>query len=460
MSDLRGLLDMPRHHRRLTASRKELRALQESGLRRLLAVAKRASPFHARRLRNIDPDRFELDDLPQLPSMTKADVLDNFDEIVTDSRVTLDGAFAHVREHGGGELMLDEYRVVTSAGSSGRVCVWIYDRRAWRELQAANLRMSVRDHLRHPLDLLRKQTIAVVAATTDSHLSIQAARGFGNRFVELVEFPVSTPLPELASRLEALQPGTLSGYPSILAELARASLQGALRIHPRRVVTSAEPLLAPQRAAVEEAWGLTIANVWAASEGGSLAVGCFLAPGMHLSEDQILFEPLREDGTPCEPREPACKLFITNLFNHAFPLLRYELDDGIALTDEPCACGSTLRRIEDMQARFEELFDYGDGIKLHMHEVRTTLYRLETAMVDYQVFQTRRGLRVVLRARAGANITAVEDELRERLRSHGIAHPEVAVDLDAPLRRLPSGKLERYVPLQSEGLQRDEQLRA
>lgn len=455
MSDFSALTTMPQHLRRLKMAPEKLRALQESRLRKLLRLAKKHSTFHADRLGSLDPEGFRLEDMHQLPRMTKPDVLDNFDHIVTDPRITMKGAFDHLRQHGGDALMFDRYKVVTSAGSSGRVGVWVYDRQGWRDLQAANMRMSIRDYVHHPLDLLHKPTIAVVAAANNSHLSVQAAQGFSNGFVRLLEIPVSAPFREIIARLEETQPLTLSGYPSVLAELARASLEGSLSIRPRRVVTSAEPLLQEQRATMEQAWGITVANVWAASEGGPLAVGCFQEAGMHLTEDQIIFEPLSEDGTACPPGQPADKVLITNIFNHALPLIRYELEDRITLIDRPCRCGSTLRRIADIQGRFDELFDYGHGIKVHTHVFRSALYQLESNMTDYQIFQTKRGVRIILRTKGRIDVSGVEAELAQRLRSQGLHDPEVLVDLDAELRRLPSGKLKRNVPLGFEGLEDD-----
>jgi phenylacetate-CoA ligase len=45
-------------------------------LRALLARAIDGSPFHAARLAGIDPARFELADLPQLPVTTKAQMME------------------------------------------------------------------------------------------------------------------------------------------------------------------------------------------------------------------------------------------------------------------------------------------------------------------------------------------------------------------------------------------------
>ena len=57
-------------------------------LRALLATRVERSPFHARRLAGIDPGRFELGQLAELPVMTKEQMMASFDELVTDRRLT------------------------------------------------------------------------------------------------------------------------------------------------------------------------------------------------------------------------------------------------------------------------------------------------------------------------------------------------------------------------------------
>jgi phenylacetate-coenzyme A ligase PaaK-like adenylate-forming protein len=56
---------------------------QRARLRRLLAHAVAHSPLHAKRLAGIDPATFELADLPELPVMTKADMMDRLDDVFT-----------------------------------------------------------------------------------------------------------------------------------------------------------------------------------------------------------------------------------------------------------------------------------------------------------------------------------------------------------------------------------------
>jgi phenylacetate-CoA ligase len=111
---------MSGHIARLGWSAPQLAGWQRERLRALLARAIDRSPFHASRLAGIDPARFELADVPRLPVMTKAQMMERFDEVVTDRRLTRDLVDRHIAgstaEPG---LLLGDYVCLVSGGSSG-----------------------------------------------------------------------------------------------------------------------------------------------------------------------------------------------------------------------------------------------------------------------------------------------------------------------------------------------------
>jgi hypothetical protein len=70
--------------------------LRDQRLRALLRTAKARSPWHAKRLAGVDVDAVTGADLAALPTMTKTDVMEHCDEVVTDRRLTLELAEAHL----------------------------------------------------------------------------------------------------------------------------------------------------------------------------------------------------------------------------------------------------------------------------------------------------------------------------------------------------------------------------
>src|SRR5688572_20556926 len=74
---------------RLSWSRAQILAHQRVRLRELVAHAAAHSPFHARRLARLDIDSLDPEDLSRLPVMTKTQMMNEFDDVVTDRRLNL-----------------------------------------------------------------------------------------------------------------------------------------------------------------------------------------------------------------------------------------------------------------------------------------------------------------------------------------------------------------------------------
>jgi hypothetical protein len=129
---------MPEHIGRLGWDAGQLAACQRDRLRALLARAIAGSPFHARRLRGVDPDRFELADLARLPVMTKAEMMQNFDAATTDRRVTRDLVERHLaRAVTNPSLLLGDYVVLVSGGSSGQRGLFVQTADEYAEFAAS-----------------------------------------------------------------------------------------------------------------------------------------------------------------------------------------------------------------------------------------------------------------------------------------------------------------------------------
>ena len=80
--------DLLAHYDELIArtswDRERIRDHQRARLRPLLRHAATRSRFHAERLRGVDVDSIEPDDLTALPVMTKSELMERFDDVVTD----------------------------------------------------------------------------------------------------------------------------------------------------------------------------------------------------------------------------------------------------------------------------------------------------------------------------------------------------------------------------------------
>ena len=120
---------LPAEIEKVTWPLERLWALRDERLRALVQHAKAHSPWHADRLAHVDANTLDGGDLSAIPVMTKADLMANWDDIVTDRRLTLEMATDHlvrIATEGHG-FLLDEYVVLATGGTSGTRSIFVMD---------------------------------------------------------------------------------------------------------------------------------------------------------------------------------------------------------------------------------------------------------------------------------------------------------------------------------------------
>ena len=439
---------MPEHVQRLGWPASRLRAEREQKLRALLRIAIERSPWHRRRLAGLDPDTATEASLGRIPPMTTGDLMAHWDEIVTEPRLRLDLVEKHLAGLTGDAYLLGEFHAVASGGSSGQRGVFVYGWDAWATAHAGFLRPLVRETMTAPDMAGAPGRAAVIAAQHPAHMSAALAETFAGSAAEVRSFPVTLPVAEIVAGLNQWQPAMLLGYPTALALLAAEARAGRLRIVPRRVIASSEPLLPETRQALEQAFGAPVANMYGTSEAGPMAVGCWRGTGMHLCDDLVIVEPADQGGRPVPPGTASARVYVTAPANPVLPLIRFELTDQVTVTGTACPCGSAHTLIADVQGRLEDAFRYPGGATIHPHVFGSALRR-DAGIVTYQVRQTPAGAEV-LAVGAPGDPAGLESALVSELRRHGLADPAVTVrTVDEP-GRLASGKTRRFIPLAPE----------
>jgi phenylacetate-coenzyme A ligase PaaK-like adenylate-forming protein len=414
-------------------------------LRQLVRLAIDRSPWHRERLAGIDMAGLDEVSLRELPPMTKTDLMENFDRIIVDDRLSLPLVNDYLQTVNTGSYLLDGYTAVTSGGSTGERGVFVYDWEGWATFWVSGLRYLMRAKRTDPEFAGRPLVLGWVAAAHFTHGTAALARTFDCPDFVSVRLPVTLPTQEIVAGLNAAQPQILMTYPSALHVLSHEACAGRLRIAPWRILSFSEPLLPEIRSAAEAAWSTRIGNLWGASEGGCISTPCDRA-GSHLNEDLVIVEPVTEDGRPVPPGERAAKVYLTNLFNRTLPLIRYEITDEVTMLTEPCGCGSAFRRVADIQGRLDDVFVY-DGRSVHPHLLRSVLGS-HAGVVEYQVRQTADGADVAVRCCSRVDLDRLEGELAEVLAGAGVSRPVLHVRAVERLER-DSGpaKLRRFVPL-------------
>jgi phenylacetate-CoA ligase len=443
VADLAVLL--AEHVQRLRWPADRLRQERRDRLRDLLRVARASSPWHRERLAGVDPDGFEEADLAALPPMTKDDLMANWDRVVTDRRLTLGLVEGHLAGLESDAYLFDEVHAVASGGSTGRRGIFAYGWREWAVAYAGFLRPAVWDRAVTPELAAVPMRFAMIGARDAVHMTSAMPQTFASPMADVARFPVTQPIDQMVAGLNAWQPLTIMGYPSMLALLAVEARAGRLRILPRRIITTSEPLLPEVRRALTETFRAPVANMYGTSEAGPVGVGCFRGPGIHLSDDLVIVEPADLAGNPVPPGVRSDKVYLTAVANPTLPLIRFELTDQVTFLDTPCPCGSAHQLIADVQGRLDDVFTYPGGQVVHPHVFAAQLRR-DPRIVEYQVRQTPAGAEVLV-VGAPADPAALARALEAELARLGVGGPAVEVRLVDQLERQATGKVRRFLPL-------------
>ena len=433
---------MEDHITRLDWQREQIDRFRDQRLRMLLGYARERSPFHARRLADLDPARATVADLAAVPIMAKSDAQECWDDIVTDpglSRERAESVLAHQEWY---SYTPDDYQVFSSGGASGVRGVYVWEWQFFVSVACLAWRTQARSERREtPLGPTR---LAVLEAGTPPHAStplfdVPTAAG-----METVVIAAGAPFNEVLAAVAAARPTHLVGYPSVIGRLARAALAGELACHPVRVSTNSEPLLAEDRQAIAEAWHAPLHNLWGSTEIGVQAVGCGLGEGLHICEDEVVLERVDGNGAPVGPDEPAARTLATGLANRTFPFIRYDLGDEVTLLPGPCECGSAFMRVDDIGGRRDDDFRYGSI----MVPAITFRYVLGTDphVSEYQVTQTATGADILTVGHP--DVDTLTTSVAAALHRCGLPNPAVDIRIvDRIPRNQASGKLKRFIAL-------------
>ena len=239
--------------RRLRWDAGRLAAERERRLRELLLWAADRSPFWRARLAGRELATFTEADLPSLPILTRAEMMEEFDRLVTVPGLTLARVTEHV-EHLDADRYLDgEYRAIKTSGATGTEALHVYGSDAYVTfvMQGSRWWTGRRGEVsgRGPGEVFscspRHESGGFHAFTFESGGPPSHC------------FSGTMPLPDLVAGLNAAEPPVeeLQGWPSIIRLLALEAQAGRLTVAPTWVSVAGEVCTPPVREAVRAAWG-------------------------------------------------------------------------------------------------------------------------------------------------------------------------------------------------------------
>lgn len=345
----RFLRDLRRVRARERWSRERMLAFQAAELRRVRADAMAHSPFYREHHRGLADTP-----LASLPTVSKLQIMERFDDVVTDRRIRRADVWAHMRAAATtGDPYLGRYRIVTSSGSSGEVTIALADPVEHIYNLVAASRGRAFGGL--PWNPLRPRKVAEVVGMMPWLGSAQFARTEKSRFAPLLHLDAGDRTDRIVAQLNAWQPEILEGYTSIIGVLADEQIAGRLRIAPKMIGTGGETMTPEIRRRTREAWSIDPFDYYGTAEGGTHAVECWEGRRMHVMDDMLVLEIVDDDNRPVPAGELGSRVLVTTLWRTTQPFIRYEITDAVRMAPDPCVCGRPFAVIDEIRGRTSRL---------------------------------------------------------------------------------------------------------
>ncbi|MEM1513299.1 MAG: hypothetical protein QXW78_03465 [Candidatus Thermoplasmatota archaeon] len=153
----------------------------------------------------------------------------------------------------------------------------------------------------------------------------------------------------LLNKIEDFSPEIIIGYTSVLMGLAYLRKKYG-KVEPKYIISSGEVLDNYSRKYIEEAFNSNVLNLYATTEGGSIAFEC-LEKNFHINSDFSYVEILDENFEDVGENELG-NVVITRLHAGATPIIRYiGLNDIASLSPDKCSCGQNTPLLQSLGGR-------------------------------------------------------------------------------------------------------------
>ena len=359
-----------------TLSRKEIEEIQLSRLKATVNyVYERVAPYKAKMDEaGIKPEHIKsLKDLKNLPFVTKQDLRDNYPF----------GLFAVPKD----KLV----RIHASSGTTGKPTVVGYtaaDLKMWTECVSRIACMggaSDKDvaqicfgygmftgalGLHYGLENIG--AAIVPSSTGNSEKQIMYMKDFGTTLL------VATP-----------------SYALRLAEVARSIGVDPIKdLNVKIGLVGSELLTDAMRDEMHKYWGekMLVTSNYGMSElmGPGVSGECEYICGMHINEDFFIPEIIDPATGEVLPEGEKGELVITCIKKEALPLIRYRTKDITRLNYEPCKCGRTLCRMENLSGRSDDMLKIR-GVNVFPSQIEEVILSFSQLGPHYEIIVEREG---------------------------------------------------------------------
>lgn len=351
----------------------------------------------------------------------------------------------------------DIVRVHSSSGTTGQVSVVGYtqgDIDRWADLMA--------------------RTFACAGATAEDIVQVTYGYGlftgglgahYGSERLGALTIPVSggntKRQVQILKDFEVTVLACTPSYALLIAETARDMGIDPHSLPLKIGVFGAEPWSESMRRQIEDELGVLAIDIYGLSEvmGPGVASECVHRNGLHVFEDHFLIEIIDPDTLQPLPDGETGEVVFTTLTKEGIPVIRYRTRDISRIIPEQCACGRTLRRMERITGRSDDMLIIR-GVNVYPSQIEQVLVGIPGVAPHYQVVLTKKGSMDHVEVHVEVATGFAFDEMREletlqrRVKSEieSALAVSIAVKLVEPKSIARSeGKAKRVLDLRSEG---------
>ena len=214
----------------------------------------------------------------------------------------------------------------------------------------------------------------------------------------------------------------------------------------RHGIFGAEPWTDAMRETIEREAGIIAHDIYGLTEisGPGVAGSCGHSNGLHIFEDHYYPEII--DPETLEPLPDGCEgeLVFTTLDRDGTPMVRYRTRDLTRLRTEQCACGRTIRVMDRIKARSDDMLIV-HGVNLFPSQVETALLSVPEVEPHYQIILSSTATLDLLEIKVEIKAEAFSDNIRvlEALRKKVFSAIKQIIGLSPKITLVEPGSLPR-----------------
>ncbi len=188
----------------------------------------------------------------------------------------------------------------------------------------------------------------------------------------------------------------LVATPSYALRLAEVAME--MGIDPKKDLqvkiglVGSELLTEAMRAEMHKLWGddMLVTSNYGMSElmGPGVSGECEYMDGMHINEDYFIPEIIDPKTGEVLPPGEKGELVITCIYKEGLPLIRYRTKDVTRLIYEPCKCGRTTCRMENLDGRTDDMLKIR-GVNVFPSQIEEVILGVEEIGPHYEIIVTR-----------------------------------------------------------------------